>query len=422
MSFSQLFVDYYHIIRSSLSTSWWFVLPIGLYYIFYQLYIRQIWRDFKGKMKWSMIEVKPPRNIERSPKTMEQVFQGLHGAFSTLNYFDIYLKGKRFQPMFIFEMLGKNGELRFFIRMEKKFQAMVESLIYAQYPEAEIEEAEDYTRDVPSNLPNSEWDLWGADFELTKDNAYPIKMYTSFQEEVTKGMIEPIGTLADLVTGLPSGVQAWLQFLILPLKDSEWQPHIKKVVSKLTYREEKKEEFFVVRFFQEAVEIIASALKYIFNPVEEVKEEKKDDQPLLWRLTPMEKEVMEAVEQSFNRKAFKTKLRFVLVGPRETFSEDDRKGIIGFIEQFNSPNFNTFKTNNDTKTYANYFFVDMRKRWTKKKIFLRYITRDNDGPNVILNSAELATMYHMPEMSAMSPAISRIEAKKGGPPINLPVE
>lgn len=39
-----------------------------------------------------------------------------------------------------------------------------------------------------------------------------------------------------------------------------------------------------------------------------------------------------------------------------------------------------------------------------------------------MNSEELATMYHLPDMSAMSPAIGRIEAKKGGPPLNLPVE
>jgi hypothetical protein len=59
--------------------------------------------------------------------------------------------------------------------------------------------------------------------------------------------------------------------------------------------------------------------------------------------------------------------------------------------------------------------------WAKRKIWARYLTRDDDGPNMILNTEELATIFHLPDMSAMSPSISRIEAKKGGAPVNLPV-
>lgn len=422
MSMLQILAEYVRAIKLAFATTWWLVFPIFLYYVFHRLYWVWLWRDYKGKLKWSMIEIKPPRNIERSPRVMEQIFTALHGAFSTLNWFDFYLKGKKFQPMFVFEIRGIDGEMRFYVRMERKFRNMVESLVYAQYPEAEIEDVEDYAMEVPSNLPNSEWDLWGCDFELIRDDAYPIRTYHKFQEDVTKGMIDPLGSFADLVAGLPPRVEAWCQLLIIPMKNSEWEPYVRKVVAKLTKREEKKKAGLIASFFKETVDILSSSVQYIFGPISEKKEEKKEEEFIQFRLTPIERDVLQAVEESLSKKAFKTKIRFLVLGPRDVFSEDLRKGPLGFFDQFGDANLNTLKTNNDTKTYANYFFVEMRKQWTKRKIFLRYITRDNDGPNIILNSEELATIYHMPDMSAMSPAIARVEAKKGGPPSNLPVE
>jgi hypothetical protein len=422
MSFVQLFIDYYKAIGDAISATWWFALPIAFFYIFKILYTKYVWREYKSTLEWSLIEIKPPRNIERSPRIMEQVFAGLHGVISTPSIFDMYFKGKINQPMFMFEIRGVNGEMHFYARMEKKFRNLVEAMIYAQYPEAEIEEVEDYTLSVPANVPNAEWDMWGSDFEFARPDAYPIRTYHKFQEDVTKGMIDPLASLADMIAGLPPGVEAWIQFLLVPVKDKDWEKKVRKIADKLAGREIKEEAFVIIRFFQEAGDILLSSIKYIFSPVEEKKEEKKEEQPLQFRLTPVEKDVLQAVEESFSKKAYFTKIRFLVLGPREIFREDIRKSVLGFFFQFNDPNLNSLKTNNDTKTYANYFFVPMRKLWAKRKIFIRYVTRDNDGPNMYLNTEELATMYHMPDMSAMSPAISRIEAKKSGPPTNLPIE
>jgi len=42
---------------------------------------------------------------------------------------------------------------------------------------------------------------------------------------------------------------------------------------------------------------------------------------------------------------------------------------------------------------------------------------------IILNSEELASLYHFPaKITALAPAITPIEAKKGGPPPGLPIE
>jgi hypothetical protein len=408
--------------RQIISATWWFVFPVVLFYLFKEMWIKYVWAEYKKNLKYIMLEIKPPRDIEKSPKTMEQFFIFLHGIWSTPNYFDYYLKGRVKQSQTSLEIQGTNGEMHFYIRTEERYRNLVESAIYAQYPDAEIQEAEDYILSVPKHIPNPDWNMWGTDYKFSKDNAYPIRTYHKFQEEVTKGMIEPLAPLADIISALPPGHQIWVQILIIPIKDKTWRPEVQKVVAKLAGREVKKEALAVIGFFQEAIDIIASAFKYIFNSVPEVEEKKKDEQPLQFRLTPIEKEILQAVEESLSKKAFKTKLRILYVAPRKTFKKVYYQGMDGFMHQFNDPNLNTLDKDNETKTYANYFFVKYRMLWAQRKIWNRYLTRDDDGPNLYLNTEELATLYHMPDMAALSPSIARVEAKKGGAPINLPVE
>ena len=42
---------------------------------------------------------------------------------------------------------------------------------------------------------------------------------------------------------------------------------------------------------------------------------------------------------------------------------------------------------------------------------------------MILNTEELATIFHLPALAApLPPEVPRVEAKRGGPPPELPVE
>ena len=62
----------------------------------------------------------------------------------------------------------------------------------------------------------------------------------------------------------------------------------------------------------------------------------------------------------------------------------------------------------------------------KKKIFDAYVRRSYfyapyKAKPFVLNSEELATIYHFPGGVAETPTFTRIESRKGEPPANLPV-
>jgi hypothetical protein len=423
MDFFTFFEQYIQAIGQLWTISWWWAGPIVLFWLFKILWKKYSFGQYLSTLKFVVLEIKPPRNIERSPRTMEQIFAALFGVWSTPNIIDKYVKGRWYQSFLSFEIQGVNGEMHFYVRCEARFRNFVESLFYSQYPEAEIQEVEDYVHSVPRNVPNPEWDLWGVDYKLSKDDAYPIRTYKYFQEDVTKGMIDPLAELADVIASLPPGQQIWIQLVVTPEPDGDWQNAVKKLAAKLAGREIKKESFFLFRFLTQSWEIIQNAFVYLFShEVEFATDEKKDEQPLAFRLTPGEQEVLKAVEESVTKKGYRTKLRFIYVGRREGFDRGFVSGVSGAMHQFNDMMLNSLAQDNETKTFANYIWIEPRMRYAQRKIFNRYLDRDPDGPRFVLNSEELATIYHMPDMSVASPSISRVEAKTGGAPLNLPVE
>ena len=136
MSFASFVGQYFQAIGTLWTISWWWAGPIVLFWLFKILWKKYSWGQHVVTMKQVMLEIKPPRNIERSPRTMEQVFAALHGVWSTPNYINKFVRGQWFQAMLSFEIQGVNGEMHFYVRCERKFRNFIESLIYSQYPEA----------------------------------------------------------------------------------------------------------------------------------------------------------------------------------------------------------------------------------------------------------------------------------------------
>ncbi len=184
-----------------------------------------------------MLEIKPPREIEQSPKTMEGVFTALwatHGTVSTK--MDKYIKGVM-QHYITFEMVGLHGNIRFLVRTPAIFRNFVEAKIYAEYPKAEIQQVEDYVNDLPFGVLDRDWDLWGTVMQLVKPNPYPIKTYEQFVDilPIKQPFIDPISNLLEVLNKLRPGEQVWIQIFIRPVPDT-WAEEGKKEVGKLIGR------------------------------------------------------------------------------------------------------------------------------------------------------------------------------------------
>ncbi len=402
---------------------WWIIFPITFYYIF-----KIIWIDFVAiysshswynSQKWSLLEIIPPREIEKGPQMMENIFIGLTGVLTTFDTFSEYITGAWYHDRFTVELIGAEGKIHFYIRTQKKYRNMVRSHIYAQYPDAQILEVEDYVENFPKVVPNKHWDMWGTDFEFVANDAIPIKTYDKFEENVTGEMIDPMAALTESLGSLAPGQHLWLQFILQPLPEPR-KKELEGIIKEL--KGEAKESFNGVA--QDLLEVLnlKNIIKGLFTKIEFQGTEKDVLQPLEFRLSPMEKERLKATEENLGRNLFSTKMRMIYLGRRENFDKSNMSAFIGAIKQFNDLNLNQVKPEDISKTYANIFFTEGRLALRKRKLYDRYKKRNMDGKKIIFSTKELATVFHFPDMGVKTPAIQRVDSKLGSAPGNLPIK
>jgi hypothetical protein len=148
---------------------WWIYLLLFLFFLAKDLWLKQARQKFFQEIDWVLLEVKPPREIKKTPRAMEQFFAGLHGIQRTPNWKERNLEGQ-VQEWFSLEIVSQSGEIHFFIRTPSMYRNLVEAQVYAQYPEAEITQVDDYVHSVPLDIPNEDYDLWGTELILVKED------------------------------------------------------------------------------------------------------------------------------------------------------------------------------------------------------------------------------------------------------------
>lgn len=391
-------------------------MPVPFYFLFKPLWMDFIICNWLGARNWVLLEVFPPKDVERGPKLMESFFSGIAGVVVTIYPLDAYCKGV-LTHSFSLELVGDEGNVHFYIRAEKQYRNLIEAQIYAQYPDAEIMEADDYVARFPKVVPNKEWNLWGSDIQLVKEDAYPIKTYDKFEESITGEMLDPMAAITETLTRLTPGQHIWLQFVIRPHLEG-WNRDQVHIIEKLAGRNKEKRGGVL----NDLMDVLTNLLKALFTPVEFKKDEKKEDQPLEFRLTPVERDVLKAVEDNLGLNSFNTKMRLIYIGRKENFDKSYVSSFFGTLKQFNDLNLNSFKPFDESKTAINYILKERRLRYRQRKIYRRYKDRDMDGKKVVFSTRELATLYHFPDIGVKTPSLVQVESKKGSAPANLPIK
>jgi len=416
MNSLQEFIQAFKTFGQAFYQLWWIIVPAVFYFLFKLLWMDFVNSKWSNTLSWTMLEVIPPKDLERGPQPIESLYQGLVGVVVSFNAVEMFLKGA-FTDVFSFELVGLGGEVHFYIRTQKRYKNLIEAQIYAQYPDAQVVEVEDYTQNFPKVVPNKNWDLWGSDMELSKPDPFPIKTYDKFEESITGTMIDPIAAFVETMGTMPPGQNLWLQIVTQPLPE-KWRDDEMKLVQQLAGRVNGKKGGFLA----DLIDVISSIFKGMLGPIEFSKAEKKEEQPLEFRLTPGEKEQLKAVEENLGKNAYKIKMRVIYVGKKEGFDKSYVSAFFGAMRQFNDLNLNNLKPENQSKTYASFFAVDQRLQMRKRRIYKRYKDRDMTGKKFVFTTSELATVWHFPDMSVKTPALIRVESKKGSAPANLPVQ
>ncbi len=417
--------------------------PIIMYTIFAlvlgkiagNLWMHYIRRDFISGIDWVLLEIVPPREVLRSPKAMELFFTNALYHYSNKAGREWYWQGAVWF-WFSLEIASIDGQVHFYIRTPTRLKEFIETQMYAQYPQAQVKEVDDYTLAVPEISEKSGWKFWGCEWSLAKPDAYPIKTYVDFgldKDPKEEFKVDPISPVIELFGSLKKGEQMWLQIIITPSKKEYKSPEGAK---------------------QDWVNEAETELFRVTEPYT-ARKEKMEQGLLLIRIPDWIKPIIEGISRKMQKTGFDVGMRTCYVAKDEAWDMNNRRNIRMIWRQYANPYLNSFERINSTQAdslggggFLGSFFLlspqtvmilcdRMLKKYRNRSFFHGSLRQKIlaklpwpfspwiypayfKSKIFVLNVEELATIWHFPGQILSVPTLERIESKEASPPTNLP--
>ncbi len=408
----------------------WLIYVFVIVLMAYDVWLNAKQTKWFMKKKFIFLAIDIPRDSEQTPKAVEGLFATLSGAQATVSKKEKY-EGQ-FQLAFSFEIISIDGYVQFIIRTPDFWRDLVESAIYSQYPDAEITEVLDYTTDIPVQFPNDDYNMWGTEVVPVAPDYLPIKTYTEFEDSVSGEFKDPMASVIETMSKIRQGEQVWLQILIRPALGSDWIKKANEAAMKLAGKktpEKKKSGLFnYFSYISDFFTLNNGESMFYWHDVEgskSKKEVKKDDLPsIMLHLTPGEKAKLEAIENKASKIIFECKIRLIYLSPHDQYNPGRVIApVFGSLKQFSTQNLNAFKPDAKTKTKIEWFFVKLRMAQRRQNLIKAYKFRSNRAghEHFVLNTEELATLWHFPSSEIRTPMLQKTESKKSEAPFSLPI-
>ncbi len=373
--------------------------------VFFYYYKRHIYhtKHVVPRIKdWVFLEIQMPKDgspdkDEQRPKTEEEkkllisVAEQLFTTLSESGHSRGWLQGKDY---YSFEIACTDKKISFFVNCPKHLQQLVEKQIQAQYPHAFLEQVKGYNPFQKGAKIEIE------ELQLTKQSVYPFRTYKTMESD-------PLNSLTNAMSKLAENEGAAIQFIISPA-GTLWQSRPRHMA--LEIQQGKNPDMverghlyrLVVGFFRALGRATAG------NPKGQPSHTHKDlsgyASPI--QLTPMQQEIVKKLEEKASRPGYKTNVRLVTSSTTPGNSSLHMRNLLAAFLQFNMPPFNGFK-------------IKKRDKNDILKDYIFRVFRDN-GRQSILNTEELASLWHLPTPYIETPNIKWLVSKKAPPPINMP--
>jgi hypothetical protein len=313
--------------------------------------------------------VEDKKEIKDLIAPMETVFANLFGISAMV--------GERHV---IFELATEGEQIVFYVNVPKEIVDFVEKQITSQYPEATIEQAP-----YPNIFPK-EGRVSAVQLRLKKDPSYPIRTYSRLETDGLSAITNTFSKLVDMEAG------AGYQVLLRPAGPA-WQKKAQTLAR--TMLQGKSHEGIGAG--------VAKGLKGIVLNSGSSEGDKKDEPK---RLSSLQEEVVTAMESKANKPGFEVVVRLVAAGPTEEQARAHVQNLFASFLQFGATELNHFEL----------------EKTDEKDIIRNYVMRQfgEERDAMILNSEELATLFHFPHGLIETPSIRWMRAKRLPAPENLP--
>ena len=271
------------------------------------------------------------------------------------------------QRHFSFEIIAKDGFIRYYAVVPAVLTELVKQAIQSAYPTARIEEKREENIFAPDGKIEN---IAGAELTLNKVFYLPIATYEDTKQDASMAILNALSSVKQ-------DEGATVQILFRPAQKN-WSAPAKQYIENI--HKGKNSKTVGAGISQLAIDVIRA-------PWEPPAEHEKKEEPGT-AITNIKQDEITAITNKMRYPAFETLIRVVASSSMRPRSEAIVGGIISAFSQFDSPTFNGFKVNmfRDPKKLA----IDYTFRFFPLKMHTN-----------ILNSVELASIYHLPDQNAI---------------------
>jgi hypothetical protein len=280
-----------------------------------------------------------------------------------------------------FEILAYEGLIRYYAVVPSVLIDVIRQAVTAAYPSARLEEVVEHN--IFSKVGKMSGTI-GGEFTLKKNYIYPIATYQESKRDASRALLSALSS-ASREDGIA------LQMMIRPAREG-WTKNSISSAEKIKKEKGKKGGVVASKDIMEA----------LWKPpkTEEVKAEDK-------QLSTLEKTTVDAIEEKTRHPGYEVLVRVVVSSNTAVRSQALLKNVVAAFSLFDSSTFNGFKfsiSKNIEELVTAYIF----------RFFPQTVTQN------ILNSVELATIFHLPDQNNIpSSQVQRQQSKQVDGPTQI---
>lgn len=290
---------------------------------------------------------------------------------------------------FSFEVVANNKKIAFYIVAPSKSARYIEQKIHAYYPEASVEEVSDY------NIFNKNGTTQASIMRTKRSFVFPIRTYNRADSDLMNSII-------NVMSKLDENESMAVQVLARSARPG-WHQKVNKIVREINKGKNVKEAVNT-----NTLNKILSFVGDMFKSATSSEQGNQPEQPQ--KLSAMEEEMIKGMEEKNAKAGLDVNIRVVVSAKDKGATRAYLDNMANAFADFNYYEYgNSFKIKN---------FPAKQRRLIRNFIYRRF----NEKEGQILNTEELATMFHFPLPETETPNILWLTAKHAAAPSNIPDE
>lgn len=286
------------------------------------------------------------------------------------------------------EIISAKGVIDFYAAVPISLVEVLKQAVFSAYPSARLEEVAEHN--IFSSVGGIS-STFGGELTLKENFAYPISTYQDIKRD-------PINSLLNSLSTLEKEDGAGIQLLIRPAEGG-WRKKASALASKKRAGKEKSKG--PEQLFSWASDLFGALVK---PPEEKGGSGGSSDK----QLSSLEETTLNAIDEKTKHPAFETTIRVITSSNVAQRSQSVLNNIVHSFALFDAPGKNGFKFTpaQDIEQFTTAYILRFFPAGHKKNI---------------LNSIELASLYHFPQQDNIPTAqLSRQDSKQVDGPRNMP--